>query len=34
MFVNQAAEQFELFTDKKADKEFMRKLVFDCLKNN
>jgi shikimate 5-dehydrogenase len=31
MFVNQAAEQFELFTDENADKEFMRKMVFDCL---
>lgn len=34
MFVNQAAEQFELFTGESADKEFMRKMVFDCLNSD
>jgi len=34
MFVEQAARQFELFTGKQADKEMMRKLVFDCLRQD
>ena len=33
MFISQAAEQFELFTEREANIELMRKIVVDCLRS-
>ncbi len=34
MFINQAIKQFELFTDQTADKESVKKMIYDCLNHN